>query len=57
MGIASEIFTWLKSAPEDGMDTDGVKIICGDDAASGDLSAVADAEGSARDFGDDERVD
>src|SRR5712672_2447766 len=57
MGIASEIFTWLKSAPEDGMDTDGVKIICGDDAASGDLSAVADAEGCAGDFGDDERVD
>src|SRR6266478_3864589 len=57
MGIASEIFAWLKSAPENGMDTDGVKIICGDDAASGDLGAVADAEGSAGDFGDDERVD
>src|SRR5882757_9714630 len=57
MGIASEIFARLKSAPEDGMDTDGVKIICGDDAASGDLGAVADAEGSAGDFGDDERVD
>src|SRR5258708_3541454 len=57
MGIASEIFAGLKSAPEDGMDTDGVKIICGDDAARGDLSAVADAEGCAGDFGDDERVD
>src|SRR5882762_10306444 len=57
MGIASEIFAWLKSAPKDGMDADGVKIIGGDNAASGDLSAVADAEGSARDFGDDERVD
>src|SRR5882724_10224798 len=57
MGVASEIFARLKSAAEDGMDTDGVKIICGDDAAGGDLGTVADAEGSAGDFGDDERVD
>src|SRR6266852_5801891 len=57
MGIASDIFALLKSAPEDGMDTDGVKIICGNDASSGDLGTVADAEGGAHDFGDDERVD
>src|SRR5713226_3617179 len=56
MGVAPGVFARLESTAQNGMDTDGIKIIRRDDASCRDLGAVADAEGRAHDFGHDEGV-
>src|SRR6266404_784752 len=57
MGVSSSVLAGLEGAPENGMDSDGVKIIGRDDASGGDLGTVTDAERGAHDFADDEGVD
>src|SRR6266705_1135639 len=56
MGVAPGILARLEAAAENGMDSDGVKIIRRYDASGGDLGAIADAESRAHDFGHNEGV-
>src|SRR5262249_54173852 len=52
MRIAAHIFARFKAATEDRMDTNRVKIICGDDTASLDLPALVNAKRGAPDRAD-----
>jgi len=54
--VAPRVLARLESAPKHGMNAHGVKIVGRDDAARGDLGAVANAERSPHDFGDDEGI-
>src|SRR5260370_5538232 len=57
MGVAADVFSRLETAPENWMDTDGIKIIRGYDASNGALGAIAEAQRGAHDFVDDEGID
>jgi len=54
MRVAAGVFAWLKAAAQNGMDSNRVKIVCGDDASGHDLGALANAQSRARDFADKE---
>ena len=50
--VAPHIFARLESAPPNGMNSDGVKIICRYDTAGCALGPVADAESSSHNLAD-----
>ena len=54
MRVAAGVFAWLKAAAQNGMDSNRVKIVCGDDASGGDLDALTNAQSRAGDFADEE---
>jgi len=56
VSVAPRVLAGFESAPKHGMNAHGVKIVGRDDAARGDLGAVANAECSPHDFGDDKRI-
>src|SRR5256885_816187 len=57
MRVTTGVFAGLEGAPEQRVNSEGVKIICRNDAAGGDLGAISEAERSAHDFADDEGID
>src|SRR5215470_16692705 len=48
MSVTAGVFTWLKAAAHDGMDSNRIKVICRDDASPYNLGALANAQGRAR---------
>src|SRR6516162_2856354 len=56
MRVAAGVFAWLKPAAENGMHSNGVKIVRRDDASRDDLSALANAHSRAGDVADKERL-
>src|SRR5215831_933025 len=57
MSVAADVFTGLKAAAEDGLQTERRKIIGRDQAAGYALGAITDAERSAGNFFGDEGVE
>ena len=48
------VFAWLKATAQHGMDSNRVKIVCGDDASGQDRGALANAQSCAGDVADKE---
>src|SRR5215472_10928200 len=44
MSVAAGVFAWLKAPAQNGMDSNRVKIVRGDDTSSDDLGALANAQ-------------
>src|SRR5271154_6277996 len=57
MRAAGCIFSRQKSAAEDGVHADGVKIIRGNNASESSFGALPDAERGACDFADEKRIE
>src|SRR5580700_6297922 len=54
MRVAAGVFARLKTAPQNGMDSNRVKIVCGDDASGHNLGAFANAQIRSGYFADKE---
>src|SRR6516162_5999708 len=48
MSVTAGVLAWLKALAQNGMDSNRVKIVCGDDTSGDDLGALANAQGRAR---------
>src|SRR6516164_8377119 len=48
MSVTAGVFTWLKAPAQNGMNSNRVKIVCGDNASPDDLGALAKAQGRTR---------